>query len=805
MTPPIYTVLTLSTVIPHQNCLEWSEDGQLCVLTKSAVYILTPDHGLALSTPPDVKASIDDQSSAKPLGWYKTMIDMSSRPVRAWTEISDGWGTLSLGSLDVSIQAVTCSPSGLSSYGRCVLAVLNTNMEVTLWEGTKNHLKGEWCMIDNVTDHLIDALALNGTTDGEGVARQEEVLNAQTTCIAWSAQPNFGISPAPLLDASLLAIGNRAGSITLRRFSRSRGESGQPTTTTIARLELCDRWITQLAWSKWVASGANKCQSCMAVLAYAMSDGGIGLLQVSQTLDATPDAFVPDYDVERQVRVDVGRFPELAIRPDKRGITAMRWVDVSPQNTILAASKAGTVHLYALPPSPFSLPSILTRWYGSKSLAIQIQRSSAGSSSLSPVSGLFYARDLDALVLALSDGSVRVIHGFSSDPTWDPAPIPSVPTSSATAMTLTESSRAFFVRTQQYASSGVSSVPDYMDVNRIDGFVPYDSCGTVAWIYEVSRPTDFSYKHEAQHACVLLVAPFWSADDEWVVKTIEEKMDWTTRAAPAHLLRGIFLHLADTTRFERLRGALLNILDHSMQEDPSTTIVFPEWTKPCSEEIKMRLRKSLATQFFGWESFLRIRMKLALADGCWKLCQDAQMRNDFGRAARSQLAAISHRVLRILVRHLTAIVTTLSPADVPFVLRVVVQSLLPGSPSDLSSEAQALSDKVNAMMANGQGTVGLHEMCPACHVEVPLQDITQATCLRGHLWARCSVTSFILSTAMVRTCIGCNRKALLPPSQSFPTEDDSWMPVAARSWVVKELLEAVDRCLFCGNSFVRIV
>lgn len=120
MTDPIYTALTLSTVISHQNCLEWSDDGQLCVLTKSAVYILTPDHGITLSTPPDVKAPIDDQSSAKPLGWYKTMIDMSSLSMRAWAELSDSWGTLSLGSLDVAVQAVTCSPSGLSSHGRYV-------------------------------------------------------------------------------------------------------------------------------------------------------------------------------------------------------------------------------------------------------------------------------------------------------------------------------------------------------------------------------------------------------------------------------------------------------------------------------------------------------------------------------------------------------------------------------------------------------------------------------------------------------------------------------------------------------------
>lgn len=57
---------------------------------------------------------------------------------------------------------------------------------------------------------------------------------------------------------------------------------------------------------------------------------------------------------------------------------------------------------------------------------------------------------------------------------------------------------------------------------------------------------------------------------------------------------------------------------------------------------------------------------------------------------------------------------------------------------------------------------------------------------------------------MVRTCIGCSRKALLPVPQS-PAVDESWLPAAARSWIVKELLEAVQRCLFCGNSFVGIV
>lgn len=64
---------------------------------------------------------------------------------------------------------------------------------------------------------------------------------------------------------------------------------------------------------------------------------------------------------------------------------------------------------------------------------------------------------------------------------------------------------------------------------------------------------------------------------------------------------------------------------------------------------------------------------------------------------------------------------------------------------------------------------------------------------------------------MVRTCIGCTRKAFLPPTsthgQADPvaTEVTPWLPDAARGWVVEELLKAVRRCLFCGNRFVSVI
>lgn len=124
-----------------------------------------------------------------------------------------------------------------------------------------------------------------------------------------------------------------------------------------------------------------------------------------------------------------------------------------------------------------------------------------------------------------------------------------------------------------------------------------------------------------------------------------------------------------------------------------------------------------------------------------------------GQVAQGLLAAISHCVLRILVRHLRSIIPVVTGApranslgvfvelkidhiapDIPFVLREVVQSLLPGSPQDLADEAQALSDTLTTAFAIDPAISGLHEFCPACHAEVPLQDITHATCPNGHTW-----------------------------------------------------------------------
>ncbi|KAI3998173.1 hypothetical protein K525DRAFT_275506 [Schizophyllum commune Loenen D] len=48
----IYSALNVPTVTAHPSpkTLQWTSDGQLCFLTRGAVYIMTPEHAITFDT-----------------------------------------------------------------------------------------------------------------------------------------------------------------------------------------------------------------------------------------------------------------------------------------------------------------------------------------------------------------------------------------------------------------------------------------------------------------------------------------------------------------------------------------------------------------------------------------------------------------------------------------------------------------------------------------------------------------------------------------------------------------------------------
>ena len=100
-------------------------------------------------------------------------------------------------------------------------------------------------------------------------------MTARFLGIAWSSQPCCGIYPAPLVDASILALGTRAGSVEFfryvpvlplfRRLNSLRyghSDNSEGTVSLIGEVKLCENWITNIAWSPWIVQNENCIYFC---------------------------------------------------------------------------------------------------------------------------------------------------------------------------------------------------------------------------------------------------------------------------------------------------------------------------------------------------------------------------------------------------------------------------------------------------------------------------------------------------------------------------------------------------------------
>ncbi|KAJ3913013.1 putative zinc-finger of transcription factor IIIC complex-domain-containing protein [Lentinula edodes] len=824
----IYTSLNVPTVItsPSVNCLQWSEDGQAFFTSKSAVYIMTPEHGINFDVDSVLKSSVDEDTDENPLsGWFRTMIAIDKTDACRWTDYSQDWSATSLGSMDISVWAITLSPSQLTPDAGCILAILSSNMDLTLWIAGKNALKGEWkkitCVTTMLLDHFMKDTSLSATAN---------TLAAQVLCIDWSSQPNFALSPAPGLDNSFLVCGNRAGTLLFIRFVYTSFNK----INLEYKLTVTDRWILQVAFSKWILVQPL---TCIALVAYSTPDGTIGFVRVTQTLQQTSKQ--TPFALPFTVSTAFEQLETKVLDTRKGVLTALKWVDVPGPYT-----RPGTVHFWSpSDPSPFSIshPTSTTTlyhppWSGVQTLTLKTPKQlSIDSSPLHQSTGMQYISARDALVLCLVDGSFHVVYGIAG--VACSVPILDYENVAATG-SLSMTARGVFVRIERAAaasnsnSAGVGGgAGTFADAMRTSGMVCYDGgLGTVMWIHEPTRPADLSYKHDAKHNSILTVTRLWDGEDsdENVLGALQRLLNRPVLTeigpAPLHHLRPIFFHLRQRARLARLHDRLLEILEigdnegGTEQPHQNTTNAYQN-----PMNIHLDLRNSLKRHLFGDEQLMRLRMKLSLTDFAWKLSSlDTIKQSQYGAIAQRLLAQISHQNLKIVIQHLIGIINVIGRVtpNIPFILRLILQSSLPSSsppplssssppsPEDLSliAEGQKLLKAVNGVLPQGHTNnhLNLNEICPACGVEVPFQNIINAACENGHRWSRCSITTFILSTAHVRTCIGCTRKAFLPPLSEF-REDGEDSEQVCESWFVVELLEAVHRCLFCGNAFVSVL
>ena len=143
------------------------------------------------------------------------------------------------------------------------------------------------------------------------------------------------------------------------------------------------------------------------------------------------------------------------------------------------------IHLWSpsSPKSSGSAPNL--GWTGYRTLPIQTQRLSVGSSCLYPISGLSHVKYQDALVVSLFDGSFHVIQNLSHEPMWsssmaDGRDGADVEDSNATFTSegLSAASRTAFTLAERRDIR-------FTDVNRISGMLAHDDAsGVMMWLHE---------------------------------------------------------------------------------------------------------------------------------------------------------------------------------------------------------------------------------------------------------------------------------------------------------------------------------
>ncbi|KAH9940878.1 transcription factor IIIC subunit delta N-term-domain-containing protein [Epithele typhae] len=795
-TLPIPTAFTLSAVpvYPAANSLRFSQDGQAILLTKYAVHLLTPELGVSVGTPSAIKQTIDQSSlfraAPPPVSWLRTVLEFDRALSHQWPAESTEWGAVSLGSLDPSLTAVAPSPSNLTAGAGwvrpliCVLALLNSNLELTIWGASKNLLTGEWTKLHDVTS-VLQAHAAKSPSSAF-----EQTLRAQSTCVDWSSQPIWNGQPARFEDASLLAVGNRGGSVTFLRYDMRR-----KLMTVAEEVVVSDMWITHLAWSAWTLREDNTCE---AMLACALSDGSVVIISVSQSLASRALGSGTESSPDHGFVLTVGINFEKPSEGNGSAITGLRWADVVGRKPILMHHIAGILHLW----SP---------------------KRSVGSSALCSASGIAYIQRYDLCVIALSDGSFHSVHQLSVEPTLDPHPTEE----SASSGALSAASRSVFARVEQEPVT-------FKDVDFIHGMTGYDGAATFMWAYEASRPTNFSYKYDAKHVSTFILSPLWNDDsDDRVLRELAEVVAHARCAhgeAPISALRPILLHLRDANRIARLHSKILGVLTQNAAEQP------PEIQVPGGStwnDVSREVRESLTAHMFGWDAVHAQRLRYSVATFC-EVRDSAQ--------TPPTLPGIRFETLQLIRsfacsggRKRRTAMAPLSAHDVSFAVRVCHHATksLGGSPA-VAKEAEELLTRLPPPTALGtnprrtgatfdvgpsdafgsEGTtedndsLGDGERCPACNAAVPLEKEDSAVCTNGHVWD--SNVEAATATDGFQADLRAGEAVPLPRRDRDAARDAAGdapgtVTAALERGFMAELLEATTRCPVCANAFVVLV
>ncbi|KAJ5679935.1 hypothetical protein N7462_008179 [Penicillium macrosclerotiorum] len=198
------------------DSLAWSPDGELAVANGEQVQILTSKH-----------TGRDTQQSQSKDQWQMTRVRVNAFTNAEWPPIyPQNRDDFSIGAemSNSTVVGLAWSPPGLARFRRSVLAVLTSNLLLSLWEplGTK----GQWTRVAIVNHSLQPAASTPSQLEGLELRRSN--IRSFHWCPPLYAPPSRNTHSAPEPEtrwgAHLLLVANDANEVILLRIRRSAAE-----------------------------------------------------------------------------------------------------------------------------------------------------------------------------------------------------------------------------------------------------------------------------------------------------------------------------------------------------------------------------------------------------------------------------------------------------------------------------------------------------------------------------------------------------------------------------------------------------
>ncbi|GAA6040276.1 hypothetical protein JCM8097_009397 [Rhodosporidiobolus ruineniae] len=785
-------------VAPSPSALSISPDGQYAILTRGEINLFTPALGFA-TTPGTSTTSggpapggggaaqgKGKERAREELPLLRTVIPVEKKNVVKWHQWVDEYDAVVPGANDAWWRSASWSPSGLSALGGCILATLTTNAEVLLFAPGKDAIKGEWSEICDVTALLLAAQGPKvDEVDQQTPQMRREVLaslrRCQTSSLSWSPAVPNGTA-----DYSLLALGSRSGEVTLWRLTPEKD-----TLELVLRFrpEGDVNWINLLSWSSWTVTSSDETRKASATLALADADGRVWSVEVSQTLFGAGMA-----EVEAAPAVPIAS-------KDGRCATQLCWIDREPTQRQLAYSKLGTVSVATLRPDL----EAEEKWTVESDVEVELRTEGAaewmGATAWAPCSGLAYIPHSDSLLVSLSSSSLHLLT-LSPSPSYSPS-----------SANLTSSARTLFQtvlargrgQTERFPEPGKGDMSRKMGA-RGTGFVGLGGGRegmNVAYIYETERPAAFTHRTATGIHTHLTIANLVGDDPsaEELVKELEELLGASMDAraqAPLARLQPFLNRLTNLSHSSDLLDAVLPHLE-ALPFPPSP----PSAT---ADKQETGLPDRLSERLFGDEALEAVRVKEIVAR---VLSKQKNLPQEYQHAVVVAHVGLARQLIKEVLTRIadTLGAAKLSAADKPIhaLLSLAASSLLPPASSSSSSGEDAPLLPPDAL---ADAFPQPDDRCPACKAEVPLANVRYACCVQGHQWERCSLTLALVATVHVRTCTGCERKALIrlpsSPTSAFASNGSEGAEGEKEENAVDQLLRAATCCAYCGGRWMRV-